>query len=163
MTHFAQGLRPAGEVINQYEIVRGLVAWLDQGELMRSPACTVWFGQGLLRRMGIPHPMVVVRLMRGRALWAPLTTTENPHRLIIKHEWRSGGAASFWRSAIFLSDGANVCEVPHDIAVSANYGERTTRQGRGRISEAGMLAIDAEIGRQYRRRHLYVPEPGGAE
>lgn len=125
----------------------GLVLWLDQQMLMEDPTVQETFPQ----RYGTVRPFVCVAVTGDQSTWTPLTGQHRDERMPIEREWRSGGELPWRVGETYLNDGANTYTGPNSSFVAANGTERTLPTKRARISDVGVEAVRAEIGRQRHR------------
>jgi hypothetical protein len=145
------------------EVRAGLVAYLEEDDLRRSEAVTWYEGRGSIHGPPERRPFACFEVDGDQSKWAPVTTQPltgsgtGYARVELLAEWRSGGDdqcyGNQWiRERAYLVDGANYFAGPINVFVDASRNECSTPATRALLSAAGVNAIQAEVGRQQRRR-----------
>lgn len=123
------------------EIAVGVVAYFDVNVLDNAP--NIQKPPSPTTRSG---PFLCVQIAGEWSVWAPLTWTVRPERLLIKPEWREGGTAAWRNRSPYLNDGATTYVGDTDTFIAASAtADKYIPSTRQRVSALGVEAVVSEI------------------
>lgn len=142
------------------EITVGVVCSLDEVDLMEHGAHGQCGRGATTARVWKVRPMVCIERSEGWSVWAPLSTTNHPDRLLIRRKWRVAREGDRIHSPQWLLDGAQWWRGPDSAFVAASRLEYGAIGERAAITAEGVSVIRREIRAQAFRS---VPIPSISE